>query len=270
MKIVRFVHGDSWAWGAVSGGDVHLIDHFRYDERVTLGERHAPLSEVRLLAPILPPRNVFCLGRNYLDHIKEGPAALEAPPPAPIWFTKSTTAVAGPDSDVVVDPAVTSKLDWEAELGVVIGRGGKNIAEKDALSHVFGYTVVNDLSARDLQFDRGQWFLGKSLDSLLPAGPVVLTADEVPDPQNLELRLRVNGVERQAANTRDMIFNIVQSIADLSRGITLLPGDVIATGTPSGTGMGMKPPVFLQNGDVVEAEIPGIGVLRNTIVFRSA
>jgi 2-keto-4-pentenoate hydratase/2-oxohepta-3-ene-1,7-dioic acid hydratase in catechol pathway len=267
MKIVRYRGASGVAWGMVDGDTVRPLADFVFDRAVQPSGEGELLAEVTLLAPIAPPRNVFCLGRNYAEHAKEGPGADQPLPSAPIWFTKATTAIADPESDIVVSRALTRQLDWEVELGVVIGRGGKHIPEERALEHVFGYTVLNDLSARDLQYARGQWFYSKSLDHLLPAGPCLVTADEIADPQTLELLLRVNGEERQHGATRDMIFSVAAAIADLSRGITLLPGDVIATGTPAGVGMGRKPPVWLEHGDVVEAEIPAIGILRNRIVF---
>jgi 2-keto-4-pentenoate hydratase/2-oxohepta-3-ene-1,7-dioic acid hydratase in catechol pathway len=201
--------------------------------------------------------------------VEESPA--RQVPKEPVWFTKATTSIVGPEEDVVVDPALTSQLDWEVELAVVLRRGGRKIPASRALDHVLGYTVLNDLSARDVQFARGgQWFYGKSLDGLCPVGPVLVTSEEIPDPQDLELWLRVNGQVRQHGFTRDMIFSVAQAIEDLSRGITLLAGDVIATGTPAGMGFGQNPPVFLRHGDVVEAEISRIGVLRNRIVFGDA
>ncbi|MFN8533464.1 MAG: fumarylacetoacetate hydrolase family protein [Dehalococcoidia bacterium] len=267
MKIVRYEGARGEGWGALDGDTVRPIARFGFDQAVRPGGEGELLSDIRLLAPIAPPRNVFCLGRNYIEHIKEGPGGDQPPPAAPLWFTKSITAINDPEADVVVSRSLTSQLDWEVELGVVIGRGGKNIAAERALDHVFGYTVLNDLSARDLQSARGQWFFSKSLDHLLPAGPSLITADEVADPQDVELRLRVNGEECQHANTKDMIFSVAVAIADLSRGITLLPGDVIATGTPAGVGMGRRPQVWLQHGDIVEAEIPLIGTLRSRIVL---
>jgi 2-keto-4-pentenoate hydratase/2-oxohepta-3-ene-1,7-dioic acid hydratase in catechol pathway len=282
MRIVRFESSGRTDWGALRRDErvvplsdgapdlVAALDRPRSElESAAERGRGVPLAEVRLLAPIQPPRNVFCLGRNYAEHIREDPKAAQDLPPEPIWFTKATTTVVGPDSDVRVDPSLTSQLDWEVELAVVIGQGGKRIAEEHALDHVFGYTVLNDLSARDLQFARaGQWFLGKSLDGLCPIGPWIVSADEVPDPQALTLCLRVNDQERQHGSTAEMIFPIARAIADLSRGVTLLAGDVIATGTPSGIGMGRQPPEYLQHGDIVEAEVQGIGVLRNRILFE--
>jgi 2-keto-4-pentenoate hydratase/2-oxohepta-3-ene-1,7-dioic acid hydratase in catechol pathway len=237
------------------------------------GDRHThPLSSIRWHAPVpRPAKNVFCLGANYLAHAKESAQARGREmkiPTVPVIFTKASTAVSGPFDDVAVDRTATQQVDWEVELGVVIGRAGRNIAKADALSHVFGYTVINDLSARDVQQQHLQWFKGKSLDGFCPMGPVVVTADEFGDPQNKRLQLRVNGTTKQDGNTSNMIFPVDVIIEWLSKGLTLEAGDVIATGTPEGVGMGRTPQEFLQSGDVVETEVEGIGVLRNKIVDR--
>ena len=188
-------------------------------------------------------------------------------PEAPVYFSKASTAVIGPNTAVVADPRLTRKLDWEVELGVVIGTGGRWISRDRALDHIFGYTIVNDISARDLHERRpaDQWFLAKSMDGFCPMGPVLVSAEEIGDPQDLKLALRVNGVEKQRSNTKHMIFGVAEIIADLSRYVTLEPGDVITTGTPSGTGVGRVPPEFLRAGDVMEAEIETIGVLRTPV-----
>jgi 2-keto-4-pentenoate hydratase/2-oxohepta-3-ene-1,7-dioic acid hydratase in catechol pathway len=235
------------------------------------GDRHThPLSSIRWHAPIpRPAKNVFCLGANYVAHAKESAQARGREiriPTVPVIFTKAPTAVTGPVDDIAVDRAATQQVDWEVELGVVIGRTGRNIARADALSYVFGYTVINDLSARDLQQQHLQWFKGKSLDGFCPMGPMIVTADEFGDPQNKRLQLRVNGTTKQDGNTANMIFPVDAIIEWLSKGLTLEAGDVIATGTPEGVGMGRTPQEFLQNGDVIETEVEGIGVLRNRIV----
>ncbi|MGB0845162.1 MAG: fumarylacetoacetate hydrolase family protein [Thiolinea sp.] len=225
--------------------------------------------EFALLAPIPRPRkNVMCLGLNYLEHAEEtaehvGRSAKK--PKYPIVFTKATHCVTGHEATIPYDPDSCSQLDWESELGVIIGRGGRKISAENALDHVFGYTVINDLSARDLQHNHKQFFLGKSIDGGCPIGPHIITADEITDPQNLDLSCRVNGVTKQSSNTRHMIFGIAETIATLSRGMTLEPGDIIATGTPSGVGFVREPAEFLLPGDVVECEVEGVGVLRNTI-----
>lgn len=270
MKLIRFSTGDIQGWGMLDGMEVGYLPYFEFDQQVPTPSRRVPVNDVRwLYAPVNLKRNVFCLGRNYAEHVKEGPGAPAGLPTKPIWFTKATTALNDPDADFVVDASLTEQLDYEVELAVVLKRGGRWISEDVALDYVFGYTVLNDFSARDVQNGRGgQWFLGKSFDGSCPIGPCLVTADEIGDPQNLNISLRVNGEERQRANTADMIFGIARSIADLSRYVTLQPGDVIATGTPAGVAMGMKPePVWLKDGDVVEAEIDGIGVLKNRIVI---
>jgi 2-keto-4-pentenoate hydratase/2-oxohepta-3-ene-1,7-dioic acid hydratase in catechol pathway len=220
-----------------------------------------PLKRVRLLAPVpAPGRNIFCLGRNYADHAAERGAAV---PEHPVYFTKPDTAVVGP-GDEVIHHALTKELDYEVELAVVIGTGGTDITRADALTHVFGYTVINDVTARDLQKRHMQWFKGKSLDTFCPMGPVLVTADEIPDPQALAITLRVNGQTRQQSHTSKMIFPVAQCIEVLSQSMTLLPGDIIATGTPDGVGAATGN--FLKPGDRVEAEVEGIGVLANKIV----
>jgi 2-keto-4-pentenoate hydratase/2-oxohepta-3-ene-1,7-dioic acid hydratase in catechol pathway len=227
-------------------------------------------DDIRWHAPIPRPRkNVFCLGRNYADHVKEAAKARGQEfklPTHPVFFTKAPTTVIGPFDDIVWDNAITQQVDWEAELGVIIGVGGKNIPRDRAMSHVFGYTVVNDVTARDLQNAHLQFFKGKSLDTFCPMGPVVVTADEYGNPQHKAVKLRVNGIEKQNGMTSDMIFPIDQTIEVLSRGCTLEPGDIIATGTPEGVGMGRTPQEWLRVGDMMETEVEGIGILRNRIV----
>jgi 2-keto-4-pentenoate hydratase/2-oxohepta-3-ene-1,7-dioic acid hydratase in catechol pathway len=229
-------------------------------------------DQVRWHPPIPRPlKNVFCVGRNYAAHVKEGAAAFKTEaklPEIPVFFSKAPTAVNGPFDEVPWHAGVTGQLDWEAELGVIIGLAGRNIAAADALSHIFGYTVINDITARDLQQRHGQWFKGKSLDGSCPIGPVVVTTDEFGDPQNKRVTLRLNGVTKQDARTSDMIFPVATIIEWLSKGLTLEPGDIIATGTPEGVGMGRTPQEWLQEGDVVETEVEGIGVMRNRIVDR--
>ncbi|MGZ3646130.1 MAG: fumarylacetoacetate hydrolase family protein [Ktedonobacteraceae bacterium] len=228
------------------------------------------LSDIQLAAPIPRPRkNLMCLGWNYADHAKE--TALirgqdTKAPEYPVIFTKAPTTINSPYGNIVIDPKVSVEVDWEVELAVIIGNGGKNISEEDAMSHVFGYTVLNDVTARDLQSRHKQFFKGKSIDGYCPMGPWIVTADEINDPQQLEVRLRVNGITKQEGNTSMMVFPIRTIIAILSQGMTLEPGDIIATGTPSGVGFARNPPEFLKAGDVMETEVEGIGILRNVVV----
>ena len=221
------------------------------------------LEDVALCAPIHRPEKIIGIGLNYIDHCKEAGLAV---PELPVVFAKQPTTSAGPYDDVAWEADVTGQVDYEVELGVVIGRTAKRVAESEALGCVLGYAVVNDVSARDIQLrPPGQWDLGKSLDGFCPWGPAIVTADEVPDPQALDLALSVNGERRQDSNTRNMIFGVAELVAYLSRAMTLTPGDLIATGTPFGVALGMKPPVWLADGDVCEAGIAGLGTIRNVM-----
>jgi 2-keto-4-pentenoate hydratase/2-oxohepta-3-ene-1,7-dioic acid hydratase in catechol pathway len=230
-----------------------------------------PVSAVQLDAPIpVPRRNVFCVGRNYHAHAKELSASVfkdndENPESWPIVFTKVPECVVGPFDDVLVPSEVSTQIDYEAELAVVIGKGGRNISRTQALGHVYGYTVVNDVTARDVQMRHQQWDLGKSFDTFCPMGPWIVTADEL-DGTKTRVRCWVNGELRQDGPTENMIFDIPTLIETCSRGITLYPGDVIATGTPAGVGMGMKPPRYLKAGDVVRVEIDGLGAIENKFI----
>lgn len=223
---------------------------------------------LRLLAPIAPlTRNVYAVGWNYLEHFEEGNSRYGKRdlPAHPVFFTKGVHTLNGPHDPIPYDPAVSTQIDWEGELAVVVGQGGRNIAEADALGHVFGYTVINDTTARDMQHDHGgQWFKGKSLDGHGPMGPWIVPAADL-DYDSLDLETRVNGVVKQSVNTRLMYFKVPRIIAELSRGMTLEPGDIIATGTPSGIGVARTPPEFLKPGDVMETTIAQIGTLRNVI-----
>jgi 2-keto-4-pentenoate hydratase/2-oxohepta-3-ene-1,7-dioic acid hydratase in catechol pathway len=227
------------------------------------------LQDIQYHAPIPRPRkNIFCLGQNYLSHAKEAARARERElklPDVPIFFTKTPTTVTGPFDAVPWDPSVTQQLDYEAELAVIVGLVTKNVSRAQALERVFGYTIINDLSARDLQKSHVQWFKGKSLDGFCPMGPVVVTADEFGDPQLKRISLRLNGDVRQNATTADMIFPVDVTLEFLCRGMTLEPGDVIATGTPEGVGLGRTPQEYMKDGDVMETEIEGIGTMRNVI-----
>ena len=223
-----------------------------------------------LAAPLpRPQKNVFCVGRNYAEHIAEGARAQNTRidvTEVPVFFTKPPTAVIGPGDHVPYWPALSTSVDYEVELAVVIGTRGINIPRERALDHVFGYTILNDITARDLQRRHGgQYFKGKGLDGSCPLGPWIVTADEIPDPQRIGLRLWVNGDKRQDGTTAAMIFDIATLIASLSEGLTLEPGDIIATGTPAGVGYAMSPPRFLTDGDEVICEIDGIGRLANRV-----
>jgi 2-keto-4-pentenoate hydratase/2-oxohepta-3-ene-1,7-dioic acid hydratase in catechol pathway len=221
-----------------------------------------PMEEVNLLAPLPRPTKIIAIGLNYKDHVKETGRKL---PKAPVLFSKPPTATIGPEAPIII-PTEASQIDYEVELGVIVGKGGRNISMDTALDHVGGYTVFNDISARDFQYRNGQWFRGKSFDTFAPMGPVLTLPDQISDPQNLRLELRLNGKKRQDSSTANMVFSVAELIADISKVLTLEPGDVIATGTPAGVGFVAKPqPVFLKPGDVVEAEIESIGILRNPV-----
>lgn len=232
-----------------------------------------PISAVRILAPIpVPRRNVFCVGRNYREHIIEGNLAQGRDPnnfpKAPEFFSKPSTTVIGHRAAIQRHAAVTEFLDYEVELALVIGKAGVNIRREHAMDHVFGYTIVNDVTARDLQVRHGQWMKGKSLDTSCPTGPVVVHRSAVADPHTLGIELEVNGELRQSSNTSSMVFSVADIIAELSAGTTLLAGDIIATGTPSGVGLGLTPQKRLQVGDIIRARISGIGELVNPVSDR--
>jgi 2-keto-4-pentenoate hydratase/2-oxohepta-3-ene-1,7-dioic acid hydratase in catechol pathway len=226
------------------------------------------LAEVELLAPLGDPRgNVIAIGLNYKKHAAETARLESREPSPPTIFTKAITSLTEPFADIVIDPSVSDKIDWEVELAVVIGKAGANIKREHALDHVFGYTVLNDVTARDIQKNwGGQFFKGKSLDRSSPTGPFVLTKDEIDDPQALNLFLRVNGTVKQEGNTGDMIYPVDAIVEWVSKGMTLPAASLIATGTPDGVGFARTPPEFLKPGDVMETEVQGIGMLRNRIV----
>jgi 2-keto-4-pentenoate hydratase/2-oxohepta-3-ene-1,7-dioic acid hydratase in catechol pathway len=290
MRIASYLNHDEPAVGLVSAdlktvrpfdlparqrllGALPLIEaQSRGEALPALGEA-LPLDSVRLTAPLPKPRrNIFCVGKNYHAHAKEfagsgfdsSAKAGGDIPAVPIYFTKVPESVIGPDEPIVIVPAVSDATDYEAELAVVIGRGGKGIKAADAMAHVWGYTIINDVTARDWQQRHLQWHLGKSFDTYCPMGPWLVSADEC-DATRTGIRCYVNGEERQNANTADLIFDIPTLIETLSAGITLYPGDVIATGTPVGVGIGFKPPKYLKPGDLVRVEIDGIGTLSNPV-----
>ncbi len=246
-----------------SGIDVVRQIVQRYKKTPT-GERimTRPLSSVTLDAPISRPGKIMALGKNYLDHVEETGSEV---PAFPVVFAKFPSSVIGPDDSIQI-PEVSSKIDWEVELGVVIGKACKNVSEKKALDFVAGYTVINDVSARDLQLDDGQWVRAKSLDGFCPMGPCIVTQDELGDASNLKMHTKVNGALKQDSSTSKMMFSVPKIVSYLSNSFTLEPGDVIATGTPSGVGFVRNPPEFLKPGDKVELYIEKIGYLRNKII----
>jgi 2-keto-4-pentenoate hydratase/2-oxohepta-3-ene-1,7-dioic acid hydratase in catechol pathway len=290
MRIASYLNHDEPSVGLVSAdlqsvrpfelparqrvlGALPLIEAAARGEALPALGAAVPLTSVRLTAPIPKPRrNIFCVGKNYHAHAKEfagsgfdsSAKAGGDIPAVPIYFTKVPESVIGPDEPIVIVPEVSDATDYEAELAVVIGRGGKGIKAADAMAHVWGYTIVNDVTARDWQQRHLQWHLGKSFDTYCPMGPWLVSADEC-DATRTGIRCYVNGEERQNANTADLIFDIPTLIETLSAGITLYPGDVIATGTPVGVGIGFKPPKYLKPGDVVRVEIDGIGALQNPV-----
>ncbi len=280
MKLVTYVTDAGPRVGCIDDGEVvptpgipDIINLF-YDpslehsiEAALKGRIDAqPLNEVELLAPIPRPTKIIAIGLNYRDHAEETGQKL---PKAPILFSKPPTAVIGHESNIII-PDGASQVDYEVELGVVMGKGGRNIPVELALDYVGGYTVFNDISARDYQFRDGQWFRGKSFDTFAPMGPCLTLPDQIPNPQELKMQLRLNGKTRQKSSTANMVFSVAELIADISQVMTFEPGDVIATGTPSGVGFKVKPkPIFLQDGDLVEAEIEGIGILRNPVIKKS-
>ena len=256
----------------VEGGDAMMA-------RVKAALDKAPrvkLDQVKLLAPFpRPAKNVLCLGLNYTEHVAEGARigvrVDDNLPKYPVWFTKAVTAVCGPYDDIEIEPAISTSYDWEVELMVVIGKTGRHISKEKAFDYVHSYTVFNDFSVRDVQRRHGpppQWFKGKSYDKASPMGPWIVTKDEIGTPPNIRISCRVNGVTKQESTTDLMIFDIPTTIADISDMITLEPGDVIATGTPSGVGVARSPAEFLKAGDVMETEIEKIGLLRNRIVEK--
>ena len=246
------------------GGDA-MIERARKAMDDARATTHA-LKDVKVEAPIRRPGKVLAVGLNYIDHCKE--AGLPVPP-EPVLFTKWSTSVCGPYDDVAWPAIVSKEVDYEVELGVVIGKRASNVSEKDALGYVMGYTVVNDVSARDQQFANAkQWDRGKSFDTFCPYGPYIVTRDEIPDPHVLQVRTVLNGKEMQNSNTKNLIFNVNKIIAYASQGTTLEPGDLIPTGTPFGVGFSRKPPVFLKDGDVCECEVEKVGTIRNRIRLK--
>jgi 2-keto-4-pentenoate hydratase/2-oxohepta-3-ene-1,7-dioic acid hydratase in catechol pathway len=285
MRLAQYVWAGKTCVGIVEGDVVHdlgepsldgalakgLLDSFtRKEEELVHSTAGTPLSSVRLLSPVLSPEKIFCVAENYRSHVKESDGKVAK---KPYLFTKFRNAIVA-HGDPIVIPRISKDVDWEAELAVVIGKEGKHILREDAISHVAGYCVANDVSFRDLQFPEGHpkvlsrlgqnWVLGKALDSAFPLGPWLVTADEVPNPHDLDISLTVNGVTKQKSNTGEMVFSVATLIEYISAGITLRPGDIISTGTPQGVAA-FTDQRYLREGDVVEASIEGIGTLRNPV-----
>jgi 2-keto-4-pentenoate hydratase/2-oxohepta-3-ene-1,7-dioic acid hydratase in catechol pathway len=254
----------------IASGDRSLWD--RVADALSSGPRTNGLAEVTLSAPYRPRGTIFAAGANYADHAEEArkAGALDGLPDRPVIFAKALSSVCGPDADIELWPELTQELDYEVELGAVLGIGGRAVSSESALDHVFGYTVVNDISARDVQQGRpgGQWFLGKSMDTFCPIGPWIVTADEIADPHSLDITLTLNGELRQKSDTSFLLFSVDELICEISKYATLSPGDLIATGTPAGVGASAAPPRFLKDGDLLEAAVDGIGTLRSRIVRR--
>jgi 2-keto-4-pentenoate hydratase/2-oxohepta-3-ene-1,7-dioic acid hydratase in catechol pathway len=268
VRIVRYRCGDEIAvgeWhddGSVSPLGVTDLVELMGSEQPSRPATRAVVTD-RLLAPVAHPGKILCAGVNYLSHKDENPGAVM--PESPFFFSKLPTALIG-EGDPILIPAPTSQVDYEVELAVIIGRRAKRLTREQALDAVFGYTVANDVSGRDIQFKDAQITLGKGCDSFCPLGPIVVTADEVPDPQDLEVFSRVNGETRQSASTQEMVFTVAELLVSLSRYITLEPGDVVTTGTPAGVGTFRQPPVYLTPGDVVTVGVAGIAELTNPVV----
>jgi 2,4-didehydro-3-deoxy-L-rhamnonate hydrolase len=266
MRLVSFEGG----FGRVEDGAVvpmgpSLVDWLAFGTQGVATGEPRPLAEVRLLAPVPRPGKIVCVGLNYRDHARETGQAI---PEEPVLFPKYHNSVVGPGADVLVPPEA-DKIDYEAELAVVIGRRASRVAEADALDHVAGYACANDVSARSLQFRSSQWLLGKAIDTFLPLGPYLVTADEVPDPQALGIRCLVNDEVRQSSDTGQMVFGVAELVSFISRTIALEPGDLLVTGTPSGVGMAADPPRYLSPGDRMRVEVDGLGTLDNTVRNRS-
>ena len=258
-KFVRFEYENQTGFGMLNGPKITVLDRCFLDEQARPTVEELNLADVRLLAPVQAP-NIICIGLNYKPHAAEAEMKL---PELPLIFIKTTTALAGPQDSIVLPKIAPDNVDYEGELAIVIGKKAKNVSEEEALDYVFGYTIANDVSARDCQLKiDGQWARGKSFDSFCPIGPVISTGI---DGDALDIQTRLNGRVMQDSNTRNLIFSIRRLVSFCSRNMTLLPGTIILTGTPEGVGFSRVPPVWLQAGDVVEIEIEGIGVLSNSV-----
>ena len=279
MKYVSYKDGGHAVPGLLQGDRIHRIAASSMREFIALmpedrasriTDETIAFHDAELDAPVRPERNVFCVGRNYLEHAKEGARAAGRElklPALPTFFTKAPTAIIAPEAMLHLQARISPEYDFEAELAVVIGQRCRDVNETNAHDVIFGYTCLNDITARDRQRSHGQWFKGKSLDDTCPIGPWIISTHEVPNPQTLAIRFRLNGIEKQSSNTSHMIFPIARIIAELSAGMTLLPGDIIATGTPDGVGFARVPPEFLRDGDEMEVEIEGIGILHNQVTI---
>ncbi|MBQ8389904.1 MAG: fumarylacetoacetate hydrolase family protein [Oscillibacter sp.] len=276
MKLVTYLYKDREQVGLLEGDTVRPLPYADMTALIEAKDLSAapaaeslPLSAVQLLAPIPRPRqDVICLGINYKAHAQEAQqysAEFKKERPIPIYFSKRVTEAVGPDGYIESHPGLVERLDYEVELAVIIGKRAKNVPAEKAADYIFGYTILNDVSARVLQTSHKQWYFGKSLDGFTPIGPCIVTADEIAFPPKLKISASVNGELRQDSTTDLLVTSIADIIAELSSGMTLLPGTIIATGTPSGVGMGFDPPKFLKSGDVVECTIEGIGTLRNIV-----
>ncbi len=263
MKWVKFEVDGKESYGIRDGETIQVTEN-GWDD-IVAGTPVAKagtvkVADVKLLNPVARPGKIVAIGLNYLDHCEETGMAV---PERPLIFTKFTTSIVGPGDDIIWSEDLSSEVDYEAELAVVIGKNCRNVSEADALDYVLGYTAANDVSARDVQLGDGQWVRGKSLDTFCPMGPALVTADDIPDPQALSIRCILNGKVMQDSNTSVMVFGVAQLIAFCSQTFTLEPGDVILTGTPHGVGMGFEPPIWMKDGDVVVIDIEGIGALEN-------
>lgn len=263
MKWAKITHHRKEQYGVIEGATIHLTNHTWSD--VLSGKEYVPISsmsmdDAKVLNPIGRPSKIVCVGLNYMDHCRE---TNTPPPERPLLFTKFTTSMIGPDEEIIWHTDLTNEVDFEAELGVVIGKTCRQVSEEEALAYVAGYTTANDVSARDIQMGDGQWVRGKSLDTFCPLGPVFVTHDEISDPQQLTIRSILNGEVMQDSNTNEMIFSVAKIISFCSQAFTLEPGDLILTGTPHGVGIGRDPKVYMKNDDVIVVEIEGIGRLEN-------
>ena len=279
MKLVTYLRDGKEYVGLLEGGAVRplpcpdlntLIESGDLADIAARAGAETPLEAVTLLAPIPRPRqDVICLGMNYKAHLEEAAGydaeAFAKEKPAAVYFSKRVTEAVPPEGLIQSHPGLVERLDYEAELAVILGRTARNVRAAEAGEYIFGYTIVNDVSARDVQTGHKQWYFGKSLDGFTPMGPCILTADETAFPPSLDISAQVNGEERQRSNTSLLIHGVAEIIAELSAGMTLLPGTILATGTPAGVGMGFDPPRFLEAGDTVECAIQGIGTLRSTV-----